>query len=92
MHEDDWSSWQLLTQQIGTKTQLVGDDLFVTTIQVPLRKEHKAIAIGQVAEMVLLSNSPDLSNIDRVTDLYLPPGISDDCIEVAQRLDGAKRS
>lgn len=30
LHEDDWSSWQLLTQQIGKKTQLVGDDLFVT--------------------------------------------------------------
>ncbi len=51
----------------------IGDETgFVTTIQVPLRKEHKAIAIGQVAEMVLLSNSPDLSNIDRVTDLYIP--------------------
>jgi len=30
LHEDDWDSWQLLTQQIGKKTQLVGDDLFVT--------------------------------------------------------------
>ncbi len=30
LHEDDWSSWQLLTQQIGSKVQLVGDDLFVT--------------------------------------------------------------
>ena len=32
LHEDDWDSWQLLTQQIGKKTQLVGDDLFVTNV------------------------------------------------------------
>ena len=28
--EDDWSGWNLLTQEIGQKCQLVGDDLFVT--------------------------------------------------------------
>ncbi len=30
LHEDDWANWQLLTQKIGAKVQLVGDDLFVT--------------------------------------------------------------
>jgi enolase len=28
--EDDWDGWKMLTDAIGTKTQLVGDDLFVT--------------------------------------------------------------
>ncbi len=28
--EDDWANWTLLTEKLGTKTQLVGDDLFVT--------------------------------------------------------------
>ena len=28
--EDDWAGWQLLTQKLGQKIQLVGDDLFVT--------------------------------------------------------------
>jgi enolase len=28
--EDDWAGWQLLTERIGHRTQLVGDDLFVT--------------------------------------------------------------
>lgn len=28
--EDDWSGWKLLTESIGKKVQLVGDDLFVT--------------------------------------------------------------
>ena len=30
MAEDDWEGWKLLTQAIGEKVQLVGDDLFVT--------------------------------------------------------------
>ena len=30
--EDDWASWKLLTQKLGDKIQLVGDDLFVTNV------------------------------------------------------------
>ena len=30
LHEDDWDNWQKLTEAIGDKCQLVGDDLFVT--------------------------------------------------------------
>ena len=30
MAEDDWEGWKLLTDAIGEKVQLVGDDLFVT--------------------------------------------------------------
>jgi enolase len=30
MAEDDWDGWQVLTERIGDKCQLVGDDLFVT--------------------------------------------------------------
>jgi enolase len=30
MAEDDWEGWQLLTERLGAKVQLVGDDLFVT--------------------------------------------------------------
>ena len=30
--EDDWESWKTLTEKIGNKVQLVGDDLFVTNI------------------------------------------------------------
>ncbi len=28
--EDDWEGWKLLTERLGSKVQLVGDDLFVT--------------------------------------------------------------
>ncbi len=33
MHEDDWEGWKLLTDRIGNKVQLVGDDLFVTNVE-----------------------------------------------------------
>ena len=33
MAEDDWAGWKLLTDTIGKKVQLVGDDLFVTNTQ-----------------------------------------------------------
>lgn len=33
MQEDDWDGWKLLTQTIGNKVQLVGDDLFVTNVK-----------------------------------------------------------
>ena len=33
MSENDWEGWQLLTQRIGNRCQLVGDDLFVTNVQ-----------------------------------------------------------
>lgn len=31
--EDDWEGWKLMTQQLGNKIQLVGDDLFVTNVK-----------------------------------------------------------
>ncbi len=32
MAEDDWDGWQLITQKLGSKIQLVGDDLYVTNV------------------------------------------------------------
>ncbi|HHT22178.1 MAG TPA: phosphopyruvate hydratase [Bacteroidales bacterium] len=32
MHENDWDGWKILTDKIGSKCQLVGDDLFVTNV------------------------------------------------------------
>jgi enolase len=31
--EDDWDGWKLLTQTLGSKIELVGDDLFVTNVK-----------------------------------------------------------
>ena len=33
MDEEDWDGWKLLTEKIGNKCQLVGDDLFVTNVK-----------------------------------------------------------
>lgn len=32
LYEDDWAGWKLLTERLGKKVQLVGDDLFVTNV------------------------------------------------------------
>jgi enolase 1/2/3 len=32
LHEDDWSGWSRLTEKLGDRIQLVGDDLFVTNV------------------------------------------------------------
>lgn len=33
MYEDDWEGWKYLTEKIGDKVQLVGDDLYVTNVE-----------------------------------------------------------
>lgn len=33
MYEDDWAGWKYLTEKLGDKVQLVGDDLFVTNVE-----------------------------------------------------------
>ncbi|MCF7933292.1 MAG: phosphopyruvate hydratase [Spirochaetia bacterium] len=47
--EDDWEGWKLLTDKIGDKVQLVGDDLFVTNT----KRLEKGIATG-VANSILI--------------------------------------
>ena len=42
--EKDWAGWKLLTQALGTKVQLVGDDLFVTNPEILARGIEEDIA------------------------------------------------
>jgi hypothetical protein len=42
MDENDWDGWKLLTDAIGDRVQLVGDDLFVTNVE----RLEKGIAQG----------------------------------------------
>lgn len=52
---------------------IVGDETgFETNIQAPLRRIHKGIQPGDPAELLILSNQPDLAKIDKITDAYLP--------------------
>lgn len=49
MDEDDWDGWALMTKKLGSKIQLVGDDLFVTNVE----RLQKGIE-GQVANSILV--------------------------------------
>ncbi|MEI6469052.1 MAG: phosphopyruvate hydratase, partial [Betaproteobacteria bacterium] len=44
MHEGDWDGWAILTQRLGKKIQLVGDDLFVTNTKILKEGIQKEIA------------------------------------------------
>ena len=49
MAEEDWDGWKMLTEALGKKIQLVGDDLFVTNTE----RLKKGIALG-VANSILI--------------------------------------
>ena len=44
MHEGDWDGWKILTERLGDKVQLVGDDLFVTNTKILKEGISKRIA------------------------------------------------
>lgn len=44
MYEDDWEGWKYLTEKIGDKVQLVGDDLYVTNVERLARGIEQGIA------------------------------------------------
>jgi len=62
LSEDDWEGWAELTQRLGNKVQLVGDDLFVTNAEILAKGINKNIAnsilikpnqIGTVSETMM---------------------------------------
>ncbi|HZK24011.1 MAG TPA: phosphopyruvate hydratase [Oscillospiraceae bacterium] len=67
--EDDWEGWQLLTDRLGQKVQLVGDDLFVTNI------ERLQMGIDRATGNAILIK---LNQIGTVTETL-------DCIQLAQQ-------
>jgi enolase len=69
MAEDDWEGWKMLTDAIGQKTQLVGDDLFVTNTQ----RLNKGISLG-VANSILIK----LNQIGTLTETF-------DAVQTAHR-------
>ena len=68
MAENDWTGWKTLTDEVGRRVQLVGDDLFVTNTEF-LRK---GIALG-VANSILIK----VNQIGTLTETL-------DCIELAK--------
>jgi enolase len=71
LHEDDWASWQLMTQKMGDRVQIVGDDLFVTN-PTRLRKgiDQKAgntilIKLNQIGSLSETLQTIDLATRNR---------------------------
>ncbi len=52
LDEEDWDGWKTLTDEIGTRTQLVGDDLFVTNVE----RLQRGITGGQGNAMLVKVN------------------------------------
>ena len=52
MHEDDWDGWKTLTDKIGSRCQLVGDDLFVTNT----KRLERGIAEGCANSILIKVN------------------------------------
>jgi len=67
--EDDWEGWKLLTQKLGSKVQLVGDDLFVTNT----KRLSQGIEQG-IANSILVK----VNQIGTLTETF-------DAIEMAKR-------
>ena len=62
LSEDDWEGWKELTEAVGDKVQLVGDDLFVTNVEILAEGIEKGVAnailikpnqIGTVSETMM---------------------------------------
>ena len=69
MSEHDWEGWKMLTEALGDKVQLVGDDIFVTNIEI----FSKGIESG-IANSILIK----LNQIGTLTETL-------DCIELAKK-------
>ncbi|WP_341928139.1 phosphopyruvate hydratase [Nocardioides psychrotolerans] len=52
LDEDDWDGWKAITDQLGTKTQIVGDDLFVTNVE----RLQRGISGGQANSLLVKVN------------------------------------
>ncbi|MCP3422990.1 phosphopyruvate hydratase [Nocardioides pinisoli] len=52
LDEDDWDGWKAITEALGTKAQLVGDDLFVTNVE----RLQRGIDGGQANAMLVKVN------------------------------------
>ena len=73
MAEDDWEGWKLLTDAIGDKVQLVGDDLFVTNpkrLQMGLDKEVAnsiLVKVNQIGSLSETLKAVDLAQRNKYT-------------------------
>lgn len=67
MEEDDWDGWKAMTESVGDKIQLVGDDLFVTNVKRLKKGIEKGIAnsilikVNQIGTLTETINAVELA-------------------------------
>lgn len=75
MAEDDWKGWKKLTDEIGSKCQLVGDDLFVTNVKRLQEGIDKGIAnsilikVNQIGTVTETINAVQLAQANSYTTI-----------------------
>ncbi|MDD3568585.1 MAG: phosphopyruvate hydratase, partial [Bacteroidales bacterium] len=75
MGEDDWDGWKLMTQTLGDKIQIVGDDLFVTNVKRLQRgiDEQAAnsilIKVNQIGTLTETINAVRLADVNSMTSV-----------------------
>ena len=62
LHEEDWNGWQVMTERLGKKVQLVGDDLFVTN------KERLSYGIAHGAGNSILIKMNQIGTLTETLD------------------------
>jgi enolase len=73
--EDDWKSWKLMTEKLGSKIQLVGDDLFVTNVNRLQRGISEGIAnsilikVNQIGTLTETLNAIQLATRNSYTNV-----------------------
>jgi len=75
MAEDDWSGWKLLTDTLGSKIQLIGDDIFVTNVEY-LKKGIEMgcansilIKVNQIGTLTETLNAIELAHRNKYTSV-----------------------
>lgn len=75
LDEDDWSGWKSLTDSIGNKVQLVGDDLFVTNVNRLSKGIKEGIAnsllvkVNQIGTLTETINAVQMAQINSYTSV-----------------------
>lgn len=73
--EDDWEGWRLMTNQLGNKIQLVGDDLFVTNVKRLSKgiKEHVGnsilVKVNQIGTLTETIQAVDMAHRAKYTSV-----------------------
>jgi len=75
--ENDWDGWKIITERMGARTQLVGDDLFVTNVEF-LRKgidlgvaNSILVKVNQIGSLTETLDAVELAKINRYTSVIV---------------------